>query len=181
MIFFTSDLHLGHSNIIRYCNRPFEHVADMDNTLIKNWNNKVRPDDQVYVLGDFSFGHPDKYVGYLHGRIFLVPGNHDKIKRFENWEKAGKVKILPELHRCSLNGQPMSLCHYAMRVWDRSHFGSWHLFGHSHGSMPQPFGKCRDVGVDTTKDYAPISFDEIRDFMAVREIGKVDHHDDTTM
>ena len=52
MIYFTSDLHLGHANIIRHCNRPFSSVVEMDETLIKNWNMRVHPDDTGYVLNE---------------------------------------------------------------------------------------------------------------------------------
>ena len=78
--FITSDLHLGHSNIISLCNRPFRDVEEMNDTIINNWNSVVKSGDTVYVLGDFSFkgkGVHD-YLNRLNGDIILIKGNHDK-------------------------------------------------------------------------------------------------------
>ena len=80
-IFFTSDQHYGHFNIIRYCNRPFSSVEEMDETLIQNHNKKVRQSDIVYMVGDLAF-HKDRaqiiaLLKRLNGRKILVTGNHD--------------------------------------------------------------------------------------------------------
>ena len=80
--FFTSDTHFGHANIIGYCQRPFETVEQMDQAMIASWNAVVGPQDHVYHLGDFAFGHPNAVEHYrhaLHGRITLVKGNHDRL------------------------------------------------------------------------------------------------------
>lgn len=91
-IYFTSDLHFGHGNVIKYCNRPFgseeekksgvfsrETVLEMDETLIANWNSLVKDDDHIYCIGDLSlrFDILEKYSERLRGRKFLIPGNHD--------------------------------------------------------------------------------------------------------
>jgi calcineurin-like phosphoesterase family protein len=80
-IFFTSDLHFGHANIIQYCNRPFNSVEHMNGVLMSNWNSVVTEDDKVIVLGDFAMGKISETLPVaerLNGMKFLVPGNHDR-------------------------------------------------------------------------------------------------------
>lgn len=81
MIFFTSDLHLGHENCIRLCNRPFSSIEEMDETLIENWNHKVTGKDTVYILGDLIYRSqkpPEEYLRRLRGKKHLILGNHDR-------------------------------------------------------------------------------------------------------
>jgi calcineurin-like phosphoesterase family protein len=158
MIFFTSDTHLGHTNIIRYCNRPFASIEEMDETIINNWNNVVDDNDTVYHLGDFSFGNPYHYKKRLKGRIELIAGNHDF--KYECRKIFDRVY---ELHTIKIENKTIVLCHFAMRVWPKSHFNAWHLYGHSHG-MLEPFGKSFDVGVDGN-NFTPVSFETIRHVM----------------
>lgn len=173
--YFTSDTHFGHSNVIRYCNRPFQSAEEMDNTIISNWNNRVKPDDEIYHLGDFSFRDPLLYTSRLNGRKFLIPGNHDrrnlpKLKTF--------FTVLPALFELKIQDQLLVLCHYNMRVWNKSHYGAWHLFGHSHGSlnhMKDLLGKALDVGVDS-HDFTPWSLEEINLAISERKSVAVDHH-----
>ena len=80
-IFFTSDLHFGHKNILAYDNRPFNTIEEHDEALIKNWNGKVGDEDHVYILGDFSFYNANKsceILDQLKGHKHLIIGNHDK-------------------------------------------------------------------------------------------------------
>jgi calcineurin-like phosphoesterase family protein len=88
-IWFTSDTHFGHANIIKYCNRPFKSLEEMNRRLIHNWNQRVKEDDMVFHLGDFCFRNTsDKGEGIkvnavdwmkkLNGNIVLIKGNHDK-------------------------------------------------------------------------------------------------------
>jgi calcineurin-like phosphoesterase family protein len=160
-IFFTSDLHLGHRNIIRYCNRPFKNVNEMDDILISNWNSIVREEDTVYHLGDFAFKDADMYLKELNGNILFVRGNHDRPIECVIGKNA-----LPDVRNIKLNGQDITLCHYSLRVWNKSHFNSWHLFGHSHGTIVG-YGKSFDVGVDA-QDYKPISFEWVQRVMKTR-------------
>ena len=81
MIFFTADLHFGHANIIRHCNRPFASVDEMDAVLIHNWNAAVGLKDEVYILGDFTMRsavEAHKYLVRLNGRKYFICGNHDR-------------------------------------------------------------------------------------------------------
>ena len=157
--FFTADHHFGHSNIIKFCNRPFANSREMDETLIQNWNKIIKPRDKVFYLGDFAITHhlyTEKILKRLNGNITLIWGSHDKttIKKCSQYFD----EIIP-LKTISINKQYIVLCHYCMRVWDKSHYGSWHLYGHSHGNLP-PIGKSWDVGVDNN-NFFPLSFDEI--------------------
>lgn len=154
--FFTSDTHYGHNNIIKYCNRPFKNVTEMDEALIANYNAKVGPNDEVWHLGDFSFDrNPAKYFNRLNGRKFLVKGNHDGKETLSlPWDGVYDYKEI------KVQKQNIILIHYGMRVWNKSHRGSWHLFGHSHGSLP-PHGLSFDAGVDPN-GYSPLSFEEVK-------------------
>lgn len=168
---FTADTHFGHANIIRYSQRPFDSAQVMDAALIENWNQVVGPKDTIYHLGDFTLAGREaasQYFAPLNGRISIVPGGHDHrwLRQGDYHSKSGAlVKILPPLVTVKLpiagleKSQLVVLCHYAMRVWDRSHYGSWHLYGHSHGNLP-PRKNSLDVGVDCW-DYKPISSETI--------------------
>jgi calcineurin-like phosphoesterase family protein len=133
-IFFTSDTHFGHKNIIEYSKRPFASVEEMDDALIENINREVKPNDLLYHLGDWAMwrGH-EGYRRRIHCRnIVLILGNHD---RHQSKLRPLFLDIHPILHT-KIDGRNFSLCHYAMRVWPKSHHGAWHLYGHSHGSLP---------------------------------------------
>jgi len=164
-IWFTADFHLGHKNIIRYCNRPFENVEKMNQAILERLNARVKANDILYFLGDFCIG-PKARASELRQqirckKIFAVPGNHDKDTR----KLTQEFSWLDALAEVSLNGQRIVLCHYAMRAWNQSSHGAWHLYGHSHGRLPdQGTSLSMDVGVDT-HDYGPWHFDEIRDRM----------------
>jgi len=170
---FTSDHHFGHKDIIKYCQRPFESVEEMDRELIVAWNSVVRDDDTVYHLGDFTLADQDralKYFEQLNGRIFVLNGTHDEewFKKAEYHSKDGPVSFLNPLESLKFydpnfdEGLVVVLCHYAMRVWDRSHYGSLHLYGHSHGELDGR-GRSMDVGVDTHPQFRPYSLEEIKD------------------
>ena len=160
--FFTADTHFSHSGIIHYCNRPFSSFEEMNETIIQNWNNKVQPKDTVYHLGDFAFGQRAEILSLtkrLNGHIILIEGNHDNIGQPKNYGFSEKYPI----REIKLEGHHITLNHYAMRVWNKSHYDSWHLYGHSHSTL-EPIGKSWDIGVDNNK-FFPLSFDEIKKIM----------------
>ena len=188
-IFFTADLHLGHENILKYCNRPFRNAQEMDGVILDNLNSQVHADDRLYVVGDFTFGGVDRVRSYrdrIHCKnVYLIPGNHDylSVKQYEEMF----VWASP-LREIKVGSTHIVLCHYAMRRWPRSHKGSWHLYGHSHGQLPDD-GKTFsfDVGVDC-HNYFPLSFEDVADNMASRRLAiaepnhpKVEpgHHEET--
>ena len=161
-IFFTSDHHFGHRGIISICGRPFADVAEMDETMIARWNERVRKGDTVYHLGDFTMsataerGH--KIFDRLRGRKHLIIGNHDREKvRTLPWASPPRDRLL---FRHPAEKMPVVLDHYAMRTWPGLHYGAIHLYGHSHGSLPG-VGRSIDVGVDVW-DFSPVTLDELR-------------------
>ena len=162
---FTADFHLGHANIIRYCGRSFPTVEEMDQAILERLNASVKANDILYFLGDFCIGNQARILEYRRRirckKIFAVPGNHDKQAR----KLKEEFSWLDNLAEVSINGQPIVLCHYALRVWNRSNRGSWHLYGHSHGRLPDVLRSLSmDVGVDT-HDFRPWHYDEIADSM----------------
>lgn len=177
-VWFTSDTHYGHANVIEYSKRPYADVEEMDEALVMNWNNVVRPGDQVYHLGDFAFcdeGRATRIAKRLMGQKFLVFGNHDKrLRRCK--EFLSQWIWARDLEGITVHGQRIVLCHYAMHVWNQSHRGAWQLHGHSHGSLPVDPTKLRmDVGVDPN-GYYPLSFGGVAAEMKKREYEPVDHH-----
>jgi calcineurin-like phosphoesterase family protein len=159
---FIADTHFNHKNIIKYCNRPFKSEEEMNETMIRNWNYKVTPQDTVYILGDFGFGDLEPILKRLNGKKILILGSHDK-DTVKYAQYFSKITSLLEMREA---GQKIVLCHYAMRVWSKSHYNSWHLYGHSHGKL-KPYGKSWDVGVDKN-NFTPLSFNEIKNIMKRR-------------
>lgn len=186
-IHFTSDLHIFHKNIIKYSNRPFNDVEHMNTVLVDNINAAVKPDDTLYSLGDLGFAPIGDIIGWLNRinckNVHLLLGNHDKILRKNKdliTQSCPHIRYAYDMKEINHNGQFIVLGHYGMRVWNKSHHGAWHLFGHSHGSLP-PHGKSVDVGVDSPyitgkAEYRPFSFQEIARFMKNRDIAKEDYH-----
>jgi calcineurin-like phosphoesterase family protein len=163
-IWFTADHHFGHANIIRYCARPFGDVVEQDEALICLWNQVVGPRDEVWHLGDFGFHNIEAIFKRLAGHKHLVRGNHDAKPGYcvkMGWASVQQVKLL------KIQNQYIWLSHYAHRTWPHSHRGSWHLFGHSHGTL-LPHGKSMDVGVDPMGFY-PVSFEQVKFFMEVEQ------------
>lgn len=166
-IWFTADTHFGHANILRpdYCDRPFADIAEHDEALIANWNERVQPGDDVYHLGDFVFrGNPDAVFARLRGNKRLLLGNHDKEKRLKRLPWAW-IKHVYELKIDSETR--LFLSHYSGRRWPHSHHGAIHLFGHSHGEL-EDYRRSTDVGVDAW-DYAPVHLDTILEYMKDKE------------
>jgi calcineurin-like phosphoesterase family protein len=129
----------------------------------------VGDSDIVYHLGDVTLGGittMHEYIDKLRGNIRIVPGGHD-YRWLADWKDTDRVKVLPplvslefpELSPDGVHPQVIVLCHYALRVWDRSHYGAWMLYGHSHGQLPV-WGHSIDVGVDSWS-FAPVSLGEI--------------------
>jgi len=146
--------------------RSFKNVWEMNTYMIDMWNKTVKRGDQVFHLGDFGYkvrggGTPlDKIIKSLNGCITLIRGNHDKyVKKHEHLFHCVKDLHTVKLH----NGVKCMLCHYPMRTWNASHWGSYHLHGHAHGGVI-PGGKMWDVGVDVN-GFRPISEFEVMAIM----------------
>ena len=198
MDWITSDTHFFHKNILIYCNRPFSSVEEMDNVLINNINKLAQPNDTLWCLGDFTFKNHDVYRKLIKcENVHLILGNHDKISKnelkniFTSVEDIKKIKV--NYKNTVLN---IVLCHYAMRVWELSHYNSFHFYGHSHYTLPDdPNALSMDVGVDAVagratgysyqqlkdgnlwhllkpENYKPISIEEVCDFMSKKTFEK---------
>lgn len=161
-LFFTSDTHFGHKGILRFNpkTRPFSSTDEMDAHIIETWNSQVTPNDTVFHLGDFAFMNIEQIksvIRQLNGKIFLVLGNHDQHIR-HNAELQRMFRGVGDLAELRLaNNQKTVCCHYAMRVWNGSHYGSFMLYGHSHGNLPG-IDRSMDVGWDTSdlgEDHVP--------------------------
>lgn len=173
-VFFTSDTHFYHKNIIKYCSRPFSSITEMNETLIRNWNNKVSPGDTVFHLGDFAFCGSKEYIellSRLNGDIYLILGNHDRKAVKEHYKFKGiyqQLYIKIESQRIYLNHLPFLCFDGAYRKEP-----TWQLFGHVHSGENQIGGldiprlayllpTQYDVGVDNN-NYTPISFQEVKE------------------
>ena len=160
MIWFTADTHFHHAPVIKYCNRPFSSVEEMDEALIAAWNARVSKTDIVYHLGDFALAHDHRLVrktlGRLNGQKFLVRGNHDTVTVC----KLGWAAPPEHITMKTVDGTQLVLCHYAMRVWPGQHQGAIQIYGHSHGNLPGTHASC-DVGVDCWQ-FAPVSIEDIK-------------------
>lgn len=169
MIWYTADLHLGHTNIIRHCGRPFANAEEMDGVILDNLNSVLRPTDRLIILGDFCgrrvresvLDHYVQRIRLHRNNMVLVLGNHDNERECR--------KVFPSV--CGLtevndNGTKIVCCHYAMRRWNQSHRGRWHLYGHSHGRLPGE-GLSMDVGVDCWS-FRPINLQTVREVMESR-------------
>ena len=152
--FFTGDEHFYHNNIIKYCNRPFKSVEEMNNIIIAKHNEKVSPDDIVIHCGDFALNSNTEEVLEIQKRLMghhqYIKGSHDKWN--PNLPYILELKISKEIF--------VVACHYAMRTWPKSHYGSYLAYGHSHGRLPT-FPNSWDVGVDNNNFY-PV---ELKDFI----------------
>ena len=149
----TSDLHFYHKSILKFCpaTRQYPDVDSMNESMITEWNDTVETDDLVYVLGDCSFSNGNKaaeIITKLNGRKILVIGNHDipllETKAFVNCFETSH-HLLDITHQ----GHTVVMCHYPLARWNKSHYGSVHFFGHTHGDYISGY-RSLDVGVDAT-------------------------------
>lgn len=195
-VYFVSDTHFGHENVIKYSKRPFESLHLMNKTLTENWNAVVQPTDDVFHLGDFAMKMNSKdianVVRRLNGRIHLIMGNHDKVikkdlqlqKMFASIQDVLEISVKDD----DAHGgwQPIFMSHYPHISWNRSHYGSWHLHGHCHGSLGKDNQKLRamlecmrimDAGVDATEQpYYPVSYQCVKTVMNSKNWKPIDRH-----
>ena len=186
-VFFTSDFHMYHENVLKFDNRPFNDVNEMHIAIEERWNDVVGPDDVVVYLGDLSFARGDDksfvegMMYNLNGTIHYVLGNHDKISDIKKISKFVSVQDYLEVNIKhmqadeSLNGSyvkknTLFCCmHYPIFEWNKKHNGSIHLHGHSHGNIYTGADsgyydgrRAMDVGCMLT-NYTPISYSEVID------------------
>ncbi len=160
-VFFTSDTHFYHGNIIRYCDRPFLSVDDMNESLVNNWNCVVGPDDMVYHLGDVAFASQEntlKTLERLNGKITLVLGNHDRSAGFYRRIKNNIVAVTKSM-TLNLGGKDVLLEHIPRLVEP----DVLQLCGHVHTAW-KTFQRKINVGVDVW-DFKPVPSQVIVDLI----------------
>lgn len=180
-VFFTSDTHFSHDNIIRYCNRPYKDIYHMNEEIISNWNRVVKPNDIVFHLGDFMFGDVTTFHSIrdrLNGKIYLIMGNHDwKILNQHIIDDAFEG-VYNQL-KITVDGQTIYLNHFPYLAFDGIYRDkpTWQLFGHVHSDknlhdqhspdkdrlgylLPMQY----DVGMDNNY-YTPISFADVKEII----------------
>ena len=185
-IWFTSDLHLNHSKIIEYCNRPFSNVEEMNEAIIGNWNKVVSPEDVVFCLGDIALGGSGAWntlIPQLNGKIHLILGNHD----IRNWRESYKklFESVSEQLTVEIDKKTFILTHFPLLCYH----GTWgtemnviNLIGHVHTLKANNSGKDferlqylfptqYDVGVDFN-DYRPISYNQVMEKIKYQ----IEHH-----
>ena len=158
-VFFTSDTHFGHAGARSLYRRPFKSVSAMDAAMLERWNATVRPEDEVWHIGDFALGVSEtamaELLGRLLGRKHLITGNNDSSA---TTGLAGWASIRPYAE-IELDGVGLVLCHYPFRTWRNMSRGWLNLHGHSHGRLT-PLPRQTDVGVDAW-DFRPVRLAEI--------------------
>lgn len=178
-VFFTGCTHFEHANIIKLANRPFEDVEQMNETLVERWNEKVKPSDRVYHLGDVAWGNVSPWMTRLNGQKIVILGNHDERSQMEL--AGGGIKQVLDYAEIKAGGSRFVLFHYPIEDWNGRWRGSIHLHCHTHSSqffnpsiprvegsalsLPDPFPPdvlCNrfNVGVDAC-GFTPVSLDEV--------------------
>lgn len=149
-IYTISDLHLGHKNIIRYCNRPFSSVGDMDRTLVDRWNRAIHPADTVIFLGDLTLSrskHPREYLRSLNGIKILVRGNHDAL-----------IENTHDDYILEYGETTLYFVHDRKDTQIPEGFDGWIVHGHTHDSTPffDPGTRMVNVSAEVL-GYRPLS------------------------
>lgn len=167
-IFYMSDLHFCHFNIIRLCNRPYKSTEEMNEDIVSKWNSVVGKNDIVYIAGDVGFpknldqvAEIISLVKRLNGKKFLIEGNHDhKLVRDNNFSYLFE-EISPYM-RIKDQNRDVVICHYPIEEWDGLFRGSYHIYGHVHNNkgnlkfIPNRFNVSSEV-----IDYTPKTLDEL--------------------
>lgn len=195
-LYFTADLHLGHANIMRYCNRPYKTVDEMNADILNGIREVSSRDAVLFIIGDVVFSGIDhntltEFAKCLNGfqKVYMLRGNHDpsnmrnKLERYANrgnlskllplkisWLADSIIEIFVEDDEMEQDAR-MILCHYPLLSWNASYHGSWHLFGHVHGALRHPSFNALDVGVDC-HEYKPISYSKVKEIITRQNLTK---------
>ncbi len=169
MVYYTSDLHLGHKNVIRHCDRPYASADEMDEALIRSWNAKVHANDTVYIVGDFLFRAKrpaEEYFAALKGKKHLIVGNHDRSWMNKVDLGAWFESVAPMLF-VNDHGRAATLCHYPMLTWPGMSKGGYMIYGHIHNNTDADYwpyiashDQMLNAGVDVNA-FSPVSLDEM--------------------
>lgn len=158
--FAISDNHWGHQNIIKYSNRIFNSVEEMDEIMIQEWNSVIKNTDTVFYLGDFTFYRDktkiDEILQRLNGNIIFIKGNHDDDELVKN----PRFLKFRDYYELKIDGYKFVMMHYPLLEWNGSYRGTIHLHGHCHGNLGPITRRRVDVGVDSL-GYKPRSLEQI--------------------
>lgn len=168
MNLYISDIHFGHTNVIGFDNRPFKDRDEMDETIIENWNNRVNPDDHVYIVGDVSYhaGKTDDwYLKQLKGHKHLIVGNHDRFL-IQNEKALSYLESVDKMLNITDTDKKIVLCHFPLASWSGENHGSWLIYGHIHASIDDVYyfmaKKDRALNAGACiNNYVPVTFDEL--------------------
>lgn len=167
LIYFTADTHLGHANILKLCNRPFADIEEMNEVLIRNWNERVSGNDTVYIVGDMFFrcSSAEDILKRLKGKKRLIVGNHDGSWMSE-FDISKYFISIDNLLEISGGQHSLVLCHYPLLTWKHAK-RSFMIHGHIHADTSAdyfPLIARRDnvlnAGVDIN-GFRPVTFDEM--------------------
>lgn len=178
-IWFSSDQHYFHKRILEFTKRPYNTVEEMNEAFIEWNNNNVKDNDEVWNLGDFSFGDLDQTVSVLErlkGNQHLILGNHCSIVRKNRSVISKYFHSIQDMRELKVGNKKIILCHYPMRSWNSSNYGAFMLHGHTHGAL-EPYGRSVDVGIDSefiTGRYEgrPFHIDEVSTYLRTRDVIK---------
>ena len=168
MIYYISDLHFGHRNVIGMDGRPFETIEEMDETLIRLWNERVTDEDDVYIVGDFAYRNGNTaswYLRRLKGRKHLVIGNHDRLT-IQDPKAMAYFSSVEKMNRVIDNERKVSLCHFPVAEWNGKRYGGYHVHGHLHNrrddvyAFMSRFDKALNAGC-MLNGYRPVTLDEL--------------------
>lgn len=192
--YYLSDTHEAHAKIIQYCKRPFSNVEEMNEEMIRRWNNVVKPDDHVYHGGDVGFGSAKsigQWLRRLNGIKHLAIGNHDEqylndsdfTDCFESIEwRYNIIEYDPDTRS---KERKLILTHEPLLTWAGAHkidkggnYRVWHIHGHCHANINYLNDETTrlDIGVDNGWDYTPINFEQIKERLKNKVYRVVDHH-----
>jgi len=175
-VFFTADLHFGHEGVIKFNDRPFKDVSEMNKALISNWNSRVSNDDHVYIVGDLYYGgrgaagidEAIAIVKKLNGILHLTTGNHD-LPYLKNMEYHYLFADVDQIRYLKHGDDTIILCHYPIAEWSGFFRGSWHIYGHIHNAENaaclhmRSLDRALNAGVDIC-GYMPVTFEELKEY-----------------
>lgn len=195
-IYWSSDLHINHAGICKSTShwpnkdrtRDFESINKMNEAIFHGINSTVTEDSHLFLLGDltFRFKRPEDYWRVIDrincNNIYLIFGNHDHRDSLSFCDHP-KIQFLGDYLEIRVDGRLICMSHYAFRVWNQSHKGSWQLFGHSHDSI-EGKGKQMDVGLESYHrlfgEYKPFNYHQVKDILDKESIWAEDYHNKTT-
>jgi len=171
---FTSDFHLSHTGVIKFSDRPFKDIIEMDDLIIKNVISPLKEGDDLYFLGDLSWTQDASFKFFnqipYNVHFHWILGNHEK-----GWERFKKYcTTIDKMQETVINGNTVIMCHYPMITWNKSHYNSWQLFGHHHAKSngcekidKLASGKQLNVNIEF-HDYRPWTEQEVEEYMSHR-------------